>query len=108
MKKIISLALAFILSITSVFAVNKIEILGIEVDSNSIIKFSDDNLISADKKEYITLATALGIISGSDGKFNPKDNVTRAEFTKIIAEMLDYNVNVQYNNIFSEIGRAHV
>ena len=103
MKKIISLALAFILSITSVFAVNKIEILGIEVDSNSIIKFSDDNLISADKKEYITLATALGIISGSDGKFNPKDNVTRAEFTKIIAEMLDYNVNVQYNNIFSDV-----
>ena len=41
--------------------------------------------------EYIDYLSASRIVTGSDGKFSPDDNVTREEFVKILVDALDLN-----------------
>jgi hypothetical protein len=48
-------------------------------------KISDFNSVSADHKDYMLLAVKYGIISGyEDGSVKPKNNITRAEATKVL------------------------
>ncbi|WP_068776126.1 S-layer homology domain-containing protein [Paenibacillus sp. FJAT-26967] len=50
--------------------------------------YKDAGTISSWAYQAIEEATANNIIDGSGGKFNPQADVTRAEFTKILAAML--------------------
>ncbi len=51
--------------------------------------FSDEVKISADKVGYVAIAKGLGLVSGNGGKFNPKNNVTRAEIATMLYNALD-------------------
>lgn len=51
--------------------------------------FSDEAAISADKIGHVAIAKGLGLVSGNGGKFNPKNNVTRAEIAMMLYNALD-------------------
>ena len=56
-----------------------------EIDSNSNLSFKDANTVDPLAKEAIAFFHQEGIISGyDDGTFKPKNNVTRAQFAKIL------------------------
>lgn len=46
--------------------------------------FTDKNEMRKEAVESIGLLQQLGIIEGANGKFNPKGNLTRAQFSKIL------------------------
>ena len=68
---------------------------------NSI--FSDSNAISPWAVDFIKKATDLGFVQGSNGRFNPQSNITRAEFTKIITSILGINTGIEKNINFSDV-----
>ncbi|MGE7915898.1 S-layer homology domain-containing protein [Lysinibacillus xylanilyticus] len=47
--------------------------------------FTDKNQMRKETVESIGLLQQLGVIDGSSGKFNPKGNLTRAQFSKILS-----------------------
>ncbi len=74
LKRALSLALASVM------------LLGMMVVGSSAATFSDEADIV--NKEAVTITAGLGLFAGSDGKFNPKDTVTRAQMATIIVKML--------------------
>ena len=57
--------------------------------ASTTLKYFDAENIGEWARKYVAQATALGIISGrDDGKYYPKDNVTRAETCKILYNFL--------------------
>lgn len=83
----------------------------VEVDGLENI-YRDSNAISSWAIESVKEGTTKGFISGSNGKFNPKDNITRAEFTKIMVNILDektgLNKDVDYSPVeidFSDVNK---
>ncbi|MWV47181.1 DUF4430 domain-containing protein [Paenibacillus sp. HJL G12] len=68
-----------------------------ETDLNQL--YADASSISAWAYEAIREATKQGFIQGSNGKFNPKTNITRAEFAKILVNVLGLDTkNSQVSN----------
>lgn len=58
-----------------------------EVDLSKVSKtntFTDKNQMRKETVESIGLLQQLGILNGTNGKFNPKGNLTRAEVSKIL------------------------
>ena len=53
-------------------------------NANILDKFTDKNDISDWAREGISSLVAAGYISGSDGRINPKHNITRAEFAQVM------------------------
>ncbi len=53
--------------------------------------FNDDADISDYAKKYVLALASKGIINGSDGKFLPKNTLTRAEAVKLIENLLNYS-----------------
>ena len=74
LKRALSLALASVM------------LLGMMVVGTSAATFSDEAEIV--NKEAVQITAGLGLFAGSDGKFNPKGNVTRAQMATIIVKML--------------------
>ncbi|MGI2294050.1 S-layer homology domain-containing protein [Paenibacillus sp. GXUN7292] len=76
-----------------------------EQQSTSSIKelYRDYEQISAWALEAIQQATDNGFVQGSAGKFNPKKPITRAEFTKILAAMLDFDVTPEQTGFFTDV-----
>ncbi|MEG0471886.1 MAG: S-layer homology domain-containing protein [Solibacillus sp.] len=52
--------------------------------------YADDNKISDYARDSIYVASELGLMKGSEGKFNPKGILTRAEASSIIERYLKY------------------
>ena len=50
----------------------------------SLDSFADSDRVSNYAKDAISWCVARGILSGSNGKLNPKDSATRAEFASIL------------------------
>ena len=66
--------------------VASVMLLGMMVVGTSAASFSDaDEIVN---KEAVEITAGLGLFAGSDGKFNPKGNVTRAQMATIIVKML--------------------
>lgn len=66
-----------------------IEIDGVTVDANKIAEFSDSENISSWAETSINIASALSFVNGSnDGNFYPQNSITRAEFAKMIVEVM--------------------
>ena len=59
------------------------------VNMDAEAEFSDSNAVSDYAKEAVKKLCGAGIINGSDGKFNPKSNLTRAEAAAIISRLLE-------------------
>lgn len=53
-------------------------------DSSTLEAFSDSGDVSGWAKEAMTWAVGTGLLSGSDGKLNPKGLATRAQVAKIV------------------------
>jgi len=74
LKRALSLALASVM------------LLGMMVVGSSAAAFADEADVV--NKEAVTITAGLGLFAGTDGKFNPKDTVTRAQMATIIVKML--------------------
>lgn len=62
-------------------------LVGMELDVTQVSNnntFTDKNQMREDTVEAIGLLQQLGILNGTNGKFNPKGNLTRAEISKIL------------------------
>jgi hypothetical protein len=62
-------------------------------NANILDKFTDKNDISDWAREGISSLVAAGYISGSDGRINPKHNITRAEFAQVMYNLLKNYIN---------------
>lgn len=68
------------------------------IETNSIdLKeiYKDEGSISAWAYEAIRAATQKGFVGGNNGELNPKDNITRAEFTKIMVSVLGLDIKTE-------------
>ncbi len=64
--------------------------------------YKDQSEISNWAIDHVLKATDKKIVSGYNGNFNPKNNITRAEFTKLIVEALNIKEGSEDTN-FSDI-----
>lgn len=56
----------------------------------------------------ITVLEDLGIISGDENEnFNPNDNITRAEFAKLVCRMLEVEPPTGGETVFEDVGEGH-
>lgn len=55
-----------------------------EPDTSLLAQFSDSNTVSDYAKNALSALIELGIVSGSGGKLNPKDTLTRAQMAKLL------------------------
>ena len=53
-------------------------------------QYSDDKRISDYARDSVYVATELGLLQGSNGKFNPKGRLTRAQSALIVERFLTY------------------
>jgi prenyltransferase beta subunit len=65
--------------------------------------YSDEGFISSWAYKAVEGATQKGIVGGSNGKFNPKANITRAEFTKILVSSLGLDINIDKAINFNDV-----
>lgn len=63
-----------------------------DVDLKKI--YNDEGSISSWAYKAISDSTQKGFVAGSNGNFNPKSNITRAEFTKIIVAVLGLDTKI--------------
>ena len=83
LKRALSLVLALVM-LVGMMAIN----------TNAASNFADaDEIVN---QEAVAITAGMGLFAGSDGKFNPKGNVTRAQMATIIVKMLrgsDFNAD---------------
>ncbi len=81
-------------------------------DDSVLNKYSDKDTISQESKYEMAAMVSAGYITGSAGKLNPKKNITRAEFAKVMENVLGnyirsagtYTKNLNGNVIISVPG----
>ena len=65
------------------------------------VEFKD---VTGWSEDYIAFLSARGIINGKgDGRFAPKDNITRGEFVKIMAMVADADVSTYKGSSFKDV-----
>ncbi len=80
----------------------------VDNNSNVLIEeltniYLDVDSISSWALDSINRATQRGILSGSNGSFKPKNNVTRAEFVKMITSILGLDINSNKSINFEDV-----
>lgn len=73
----------------------------LEVDLKEV--YRDAGAISSWAYQAIGEATQHGIVQGSDGRFNPKTTLTRAEFTKILVAVLGLDTHAGKTVSFADV-----
>ena len=70
--------------------------------------FTDFNEISDYAKDYVLALEDLEIVAGqgSTGKFDPKSNVNRAAFAKMLVDAIPLTVNTDFSGKFSDVKEA--
>lgn len=63
---------------------------GVEKEVINSLNYTDAQRISEYAREAVALLTELGLLTGSDGCFNPLNTATRAEAAAIFSRVLDY------------------
>jgi hypothetical protein len=63
------------------------------VNENALDKFSDKDNISDWAVDGVASLVAAGYIAGSNGRINPKQNITRAEFAQVMDNLLKNYIN---------------
>ena len=75
-----------------------------ENSSTGSVKFSD---VNGWEKEYVYYLAERNILNGkADGQFKPADNITRAEFVKILAAVSGQDVSKNTGSSFSDVNAA--
>jgi len=67
--------------------------------------YTDAADISSWAYKAVGEATRNGFIHGSNGRFNPKANITRAEFTKIMVSVLGLDINTDRVIPFTDVAQ---
>ncbi|MGG3839864.1 S-layer homology domain-containing protein [Paenibacillus thiaminolyticus] len=70
---------------------------------DAAVRYADEGAISTWAVDPVREATEHGFIRGSNGKFHPKSNVTRAEFTKILVTALGIEGQAQQAASFTDV-----
>ena len=65
-----------------------IEKLGIEVNAENVDAFADNNMVSDYARDAVMFMKSIGLIEGNNNEYRPLDNLTRAEASKVIFELL--------------------
>ncbi|WP_337102137.1 S-layer homology domain-containing protein [Paenibacillus sp. YIM B09110] len=65
--------------------------------------YADSANVSAWASDLVLEATEKGFIQGYNGKLNPKDEITRAEFAKLIVELFNIQTDGETANPFSDV-----
>ena len=68
-----------------------------KVEYEDIIEISDWAV------ENVIKGTELGLVKGYDNYFNPKGNITRAEFAAIVTRILNDNEQKEYEQVFEDV-----
>jgi hypothetical protein len=63
------------------------------INENVLDKFSDKDNISDWAVDGVSSLVAAGYIAGSNGRINPKQNITRAEFAQVMDNLLKNYIN---------------
>ena len=72
----------------AVMITRTIEKLGIEIEKENVSEFADDEKVSDYAKVAVTFMKSIGLIEGYNNEYRPLDNLTRAEASKVICELL--------------------
>jgi|GEM_PF-2805702 len=72
----------------------------------SLDKFSDKNKVSAWAKDSIASLVSAGYVAGSDGRLNPQQNITRAEFAQIMDNLLKNYIKTA--GTYTEVSEGNV
>ena len=74
-----------------VMVANAITVVGIEFDGDTAVldKFSDADTIADWAKPYVAFLVSNSVVNGSNGKIDPKSNITRAEVAVIMFNLID-------------------
>ena len=64
--------------------------LGSSIDDVETDAFADDEKVSDYAKEAVAYMKSIGLIEGYNNEYRPLDNLTRAEASKVIYELLQY------------------
>ena len=64
-------------------------------DTSRLALYSDSNLISFWAKDAAASLSEAGYIKGSNGKLNPKSNITRAEAAQLLDNMLKHYIKAE-------------
>ncbi len=63
--------------------------------SSSLSSFSDGDTVSSWATGSVAALVENGYVSGTNGRLNPKNNITRAEFAKVITEMAEAYIGAE-------------
>ncbi|MFC3801161.1 DUF4430 domain-containing protein [Cohnella sp. GCM10012308] len=77
---------------------------GGNVDMNKL--FSDANAISSWAYDSMTDAVGKGFVQGSNGKLNPKANLTRAEFAKLLVSIQEVTATTDNVGGFKDVPKS--
>ncbi len=65
------------------------QVLGRPTSADAVLsQFADAAAVSPWAKELVASVVASGYVGGSDGKINPKNNITRAEFASVMDKLV--------------------
>lgn len=65
--------------------------------------YKDDGKISDYARDAVYVATELGLMSGDNGKFNPKEHLTRSQASAVLVRYLEYLENDLQQNYRDDI-----
>ena len=66
-------------------------------------RFADAGTISSWAVNAVETAVAKGYLQGSEGKLNPKATITRAEFAKLLVNVLGLDLSTSTNSSFKDV-----
>ena len=101
LKKFLALVLAMMMTLSLMVTVN----------AASPVAFKDDEDISPTYAEAVDVLSALGIVKGQgkddprEGKFMPKDPITRAEVAAMIYRVAHNDASESYASIYKDYER---
>ena len=73
----------------AVMITRTIEKMGISIESTDVDAFADGHTVSDYATEAVEYMKSIGLIEGYNNEYRPHDNLTRAEATKVIAELMN-------------------
>ena len=65
-------------------------------------KYADDSKIASWAKDEVYFLKLKGLMVGSNGQFNPKNNITRQEVAVLLDNVYNKDVNTKYTTLYAD------
>lgn len=86
---------------------NIVDNITVELEANEN-NFIDMDEVSVWAIDYVNKAIDLELIAGDgNNRINPKENITRAEFVKLLLEVMGETPEEEFNGIFNDVDMHH-